>query len=170
MPISFSQEIKDKIVQIRKHYPVTQAACMPVLHLVQKEYGALSDEVISAVANELNLPEAHVHGVVTFYTMYHKKPLGKNILMMCTNVSCLLRGGKKTLAVLEEKLGISAGQTTADEEFTLIEEECLAACASAPAMICGEKYFLNFTEDKVDEVLAECRKNSPAKEKNIKRE
>jgi NADH:ubiquinone oxidoreductase subunit E len=110
------------------------------------------------VATQLGLPKAHVFGVATFYTMYHRKPVGKHELMMCTNVSCMLRGGYETLARLEQKLGIKAGQTTADGEFTLIEEECLAACADAPAMICGERYYLRLTPDKVEEALAECRK------------
>jgi NADH:ubiquinone oxidoreductase subunit E len=70
----------------------------------------------------------------------------------------MLRGGYDTLAKLQERLGVQPGQTTADGEFTLIEEECLAACADAPAMICGERYFLNLTPDKVDAALAECRK------------
>mgnify|MGYP001005692072 FL=1 len=78
--------------------------------------------------------------------------------MMCTNVSCMLRGGYETLHKLEQQLGIKAGETTKDGEFTLIEEECLAACADAPAMICGERYFLRLTPDKVDDALAECKK------------
>ena len=79
--------------------------------------------------------------------------------MMCTNVSCMLTGAYETLRKLEQRLGIKAGQTSADGEFTLIEEECLAACADGPmAMICGDRYFLRLTADKVDATLAECHK------------
>lgn len=158
MAIEFSPQAAQRIRDICQRYPNTQAACLPVLHLAQDEFGHLSDDVLAAVATQLKLPKAHVFGVATFYTMYHRKPVGKHVLMMCTNVSCMLRGGYETLRKLEERLGIKSGQTTADGEFTLIEEECLAACADAPAMICGERYFLNLGPSKVDEALAECRK------------
>ena len=84
----------------------------------------------------LGLTAAHVWGVVTFYTMYHRHPTGKHILMMCTNVSCMLRGGYDVLHALEKKLGCKAGENSADGEFTLVEEECLAACARGPATGC----------------------------------
>ncbi|MFO0574542.1 MAG: NADH-quinone oxidoreductase subunit NuoE [Polyangia bacterium] len=158
MALQFSPQAEQKIVEICRRYPNTQAACLPVLHLAQDEFGFLSKEAMDLVASRLSLPAAHVYGVATFYTMYHREPTGKHVLMMCTNVSCMLRGGYDTLHKLEQKLGIKAGQTTADGEFTLVEEECLAACADAPAMICGQKYFLNLTPDKVEQALAECRK------------
>lgn len=158
MALEFSPQAEQKIADICRHYPNTQAACLPVLHLAQDEFGYISPEVMDLVAGRLNLPTSHVYGVATFYTMYHHEPCGKRVLMMCTNVSCMLTGGYETLRKLEERLGIKAGQTTADGEFTLIEEECLAACADAPAMICGERYFLRLTADKVDGALAECRK------------
>lgn len=158
MALEFSPPAEQKISDICRRYPNTQAACLPVLHVAQDEFGHLSDEVLELVAKRLQLARSHVFGVATFYTMYHREPVGKHVLMMCTNVSCMLRGGYKTLHKLEEKLGIKAGQTTPDGEFTLIEEECLAACADAPAMICGERYFLNLTPDKVDAALAECKK------------
>ncbi len=158
MAIEFTPQAAQRIRDICRRYPNTQAACLPVLHLAQDEFGHLSDEVLEAVATALSLPKAHVFGVATFYTMYHRQPVGKHVLMMCTNVSCMLRGGYETLHKLEERLGVKAGGTTADHEFTLVEEECLAACADAPAMICGERYFLNLTPDKVDAALAECKK------------
>ncbi len=158
MAQEFSPQAEQKIADICRHYPNTQAACLPVLHLAQDEFGAISDEVIELVAKRLKLPSAHVYGVATFYTMYHREECGKRVLMMCTNVSCMLTGGYDTLHKLEERLGVKAGGTTADREFTLIEEECLAACADGPAMICGDRYFLRLTPDKVDAALAECKK------------
>jgi NADH-quinone oxidoreductase E subunit len=158
MALEFSPQAEQKIADICRHYPNTQAACLPVLHLAQDEFGYISPEVMDLVAGRLKLPTAHVYGVATFYTMYHHEPGGKRVLMMCTNVSCMLTGGYATLSKLEERLGIKAGQTTADGEFTLIEEECLAACADGPAMICGERYFLRLTPDKVDAAIAEARK------------
>ena len=101
---------------------------------------------------------AHVFGVITFYTMFHREKHGRNELMVCTNVSCMLRGGYDMLHYIEKKLGIKAGETTPDGAFTLVEEECLAACANAPMMICGNQYFLDLTEKKVDTILDDLRK------------
>jgi NADH-quinone oxidoreductase E subunit len=159
MPVQFSANTQKKLDAVVSRYPTRQAACLPALHLAQAEFGSLTDEVQQAVADYLGLAVAHVYGVVTFYTMFHQKPLGKNILMVCTNVSCMLRGGYDILAHLEQKLGIKAGQTTPDGTFTLVEEECLAACANAPMMICGPAYYLDLTPDKVDRALAELAQN-----------
>jgi NADH-quinone oxidoreductase E subunit len=161
MALSFSPEAQQRIAQIRSRYPDPQAACLPVLHLAQDELGYISDEAIDLVAAALGLSPAHVWGVATFYTMYHRHPMGKHTLMMCTNVSCMLRGGYDVLHALEAKLGIKAGQNSPDGEFTLIEEECLAACADAPCMIAGEKYFLNLTPEKAIAALDEIKKQPP---------
>jgi NADH-quinone oxidoreductase E subunit len=161
MPLSFPPEAQQKIAAIRARYPDAQAACLPVLHLAQDEFGHLSDEAIDAVASALQLTSAHVWGVVTFYTMYHRHPTGRHILMMCTNVSCMLRGGYDVLHALESKLGIKAGENSADGEFTLVEEECLAACADAPCLIAGEKYFLNLTPESAVAALDEIKKMPP---------
>jgi NADH-quinone oxidoreductase E subunit len=161
MPISFSAEAKQKIGALRSRYPNAQAACLPVLHLAQEEFGYISDEAIDLVAQALGLPAAHVWGVVTFYTMYHRHPVGRHVLMVCTNVSCMLRGGYEVLSALEEELGCKAGGTSSDGEFTLIEEECLAACADAPAMIAGEKYFLRLTPETARRALAEVKQLPP---------
>lgn len=161
MKPSFSPQQQQHIAEIRKRYPTAQAACMPVLHVAQETFGYLSDEVLTLVAETLGISHAHVYGVATFYTMYHKKPVGKHVLMLCTNVSCMLRGAKDTLQAFETHLGIQAGETTADGEFTLIEEECLAACANAPALVCGDTYFLDIVPEQVPSILSQC-KNSPS--------
>lgn len=160
MALSFSPQAVQHIAALRTRYPTTQAICMPVLHLAQETFGHLSDEVLTLVANTLALPPAHVYGVATFYTMYHREPVGKHVLMMCTNVSCMLKGGMQTLQAFEQTLGIRAGETTADGAFTLIEEECLAACADAPALVVGERYFLRATPDQVPAILQQCRQSA----------
>ncbi len=157
MPVTFSAATLKKLDAVLTLYPTKQAACLPALHLAQSEFGSLSQEVQQAVADYLGLPIAHIYGVVTFYTMFHPRPPGKNVLMVCTNVSCMLRGGYDILAHLERVLGIKAGETTPDGMFTLVEEECLAACANAPMMICGPKYYLDLTPEKVDRALDELR-------------
>lgn len=159
MPVQFSETAKKKLDAIIARYPTRMAATLPALHLAQAELGALTPEVQQAVADYLKLPIAHVYGVVTFYTMFHQKPVGKNVLMVCTNVSCMLRGGYDILEHIERKLGIKAGETTSDGMFTVVEEECLAACANAPMMICGTEYYLDLTPAKVDRALEELRKS-----------
>lgn len=159
--VEFSAEAKRKLDAIVSRYPPQHgmAACLPALHLAQAEFGHLSQPVVGAVAAYLKLPVAHVFGVVTFYTMFHRKPVGKNVLLVCTNVSCMLRGGYDVLAKIEQTLGIKKGETTADGMFTIVEEECLAACANAPMMICGTKYFLDLTPDQIATILDELRKH-----------
>jgi NADH-quinone oxidoreductase E subunit len=157
MALSFSDNAKRRVAAIVARYPNTQAACLPVLHVAQEEFGYCSDEVVDLVAATLDLPPAHVYGVVTFYTMYHRHHPGTHELMVCTNISCMLRGGYKILQHIEQRLGVKAGETTPDGAFTIKEEECLAACANAPMMICGDDYFLDLDEAKVDQILAELR-------------
>jgi NADH-quinone oxidoreductase E subunit len=158
MALEFSAYTKQQIERLRSRYPTKQAALLPVLHLAQDELGYLPDEAIELVAATLGLSPAHVYGVVTFYTMFHREPRGTNQLMVCTNVSCMLRGGYEILQHIEKRLGIKKGETTADGAFTLIEEECLAACANAPMMICGPEYYLDLTSEKVDKILDDLRK------------
>src|SRR4051794_33813002 len=97
MSLAFSPEAHKEVEAIRGRYPTAQAACLPVLHLAQDEFGHISDEAIDLVATTLGLTSAHVWGVVTFYTMYHRHPTGNHVLMVCTNVACMLRGGYEVL-------------------------------------------------------------------------
>ncbi len=161
MPLAFSPEAQKKIAELRSRYPTAQAACLPVLHVAQDQFGYISDEAIDLVAKTLELPAAHVWGVVTFYTMYHREPVGKHVLMVCTNVACMLKGGYEVLGALEKKLGCKAGHTSLDGEFTIVEEECLAACADAPMMISGQKYFLRLTPDTAVQALDEIKQLPP---------
>jgi NADH-quinone oxidoreductase E subunit len=157
MPPEFSAQSKQRIERAVAQYPHRQAALLPVLHIAQEQFGHLPDEVLELVSRTLDLAPAHVHGVISFYTMFHTEKRGRE-LMVCTNISCMLRGAYDILHYLEKKLGIKPGETTADGEFTLIEEECLAACANAPMMICGNEYFLDLTEQKVDAVIEDLRR------------
>jgi NADH-quinone oxidoreductase E subunit len=158
MALEFSVQAKQQIDRLLTRYPTKQAALLPVLHVAQDEFGYLPDEALDLVARTLELPPSHVYGVITFYTMFHRARTGTNHLMVCTNVSCQLKGGYDILEHIEKKLNIKTGETTADGAFTLIEEECLAACANAPMMICGTDYFLDLTPAKVDVILDDLRK------------
>ena len=161
MSIAFSATAHRKIEDLVKRYPDTLAACIPTLHLAQDEFNHLSDEVIRLVADTLKLPEAHVLGVATFYTMFHRHPVGKKYLMVCTNVSCMLKGAYDVMAHVERRLGIKAGETSR-EGITLVEEECLAACADAPMAICEKKYFLRLDDKTVDAMLDEIIRDAAA--------
>src|SRR5438105_10880460 len=125
-----SPEIKHKSPAQYERYPSKKPVVFYAFHLAQRDHGHLSDDALKLVAATLDLPYAHVYGVATFYTMFRREPGGKNTIRMCTNISCMLRGGYDVLAAFEQKLGLEKGQSNAD--FTLVEEECIAACANAP--------------------------------------
>jgi NADH-quinone oxidoreductase subunit E len=136
-----------------------RSAVIAALHAAQHENGGyLTPELMIAVADYLKLPQIQVFEVASFYSMFETKPVGRHSISVCTNISCMLRGGYEILHHIEQKLGIKPGQTTPDGAFTLVEEECLAACANAPMMICGQDYFLDLTPQKVDTILDDLRR------------
>ena len=154
--LEFSPESRRKLDALTRRYPSKQPVVLAALHVAQKEFGDLRDEVLQLVARFLDLPYAHVYGVATFYTMFRRKPGGKNTLRVCTNISCMLRGGYDVLAGLEKRLGLKKGESNAD--FTLVEEECIAACANAPAIVCGTRYFLDVKVEELDGIIEDLRK------------
>ncbi|MEX2116498.1 MAG: NADH-quinone oxidoreductase subunit NuoE [Bacteroidota bacterium] len=148
-----SPENLQRIEILRKSYPHAQAMVLPVLWIAQEQYGYISQETMKEVATLLNLPFGHILGVVTFYTMYHTKPVGKNHIEVCTNVSCMIRGSEKIIRHLEGKLGITVGETSNDGAWTLSEVECMGACAGAPMCAVGEEYYENMTPESVDRMI-----------------
>jgi NADH-quinone oxidoreductase subunit E len=132
-----------------------QSAVLAALREVQHENGGhLTTEMIEAVADYLGLAPIAVYEVATFYSMYELKPVGRHSISVCTNISCMLRGGDAILAHIEKRLGIRLGESTADGKFYLKrEEECLAACCGAPMMQVDHVYHENLTPEKVDEIL-----------------
>lgn len=160
MSLEFSADARNKIAALCERYAVAktkQPVVMAALHLAQKEFGHLSDDALRLVATTLDLPYAHVYGVATFYTMYRREPGGAQTIRMCTNISCMLRNGYEVLAAFEQKLGIKKGEST--KEFSLVEEECIAACANAPCAIVGTEYFLDITPDKVGGIIEQIKKH-----------
>jgi NADH-quinone oxidoreductase E subunit len=155
MSLEFSADAKKKIAAACERYPTKQPVVMAALHLAQKEHGHLSDDALRLVARTLDLPYAHVYGVATFYTMYRLEPGGRQTIRMCTNISCMLRDGYDVLAAFEARLGLRPGESNAD--FTLIEEECIAACANAPCAVVGTEYFLDIKPEQVDGIIARLR-------------
>jgi NADH-quinone oxidoreductase E subunit len=159
MSLEFSVDAQKKIAALCERYPSKQPVVLAALHLAQKEVGHLSDDALKLVARTLDLPYAHVYGVATFYTMFRREPGGTNTIRMCTNISCMLRGGYEVLEAFEKRLGVKKGGTTPDKKFTLVEEECIAACANAPCAVVGTKYYLDLTPGDVDKVVAELNAN-----------
>ncbi len=151
--MEFTEANKIEISEILKRYPTKQAALLPVLWIVQNEFGWISPGAMELVAKTLDVSPAHVYGVVTFYTMYHQKKPGKYHLQVCQTLSCAMMGGEKILNCLRKSLGIEVGETTPDGKFTLTTVECLASCGTAPAMMMNEKYYENLTPEKIDEIL-----------------
>lgn len=154
----FTEEMMKEAENIIAQYPQRKAAIMPLLWLVQEKLGYIPKEAINEVAELTGTTPTHVEAVVKFYEMFHEHPVGKYQLMLCTNVSCLLRGADKTLQKLKEVLGIEVGETTPDGLFTLEEVECLAACDKAPVLLVNAvELFENVTPDKVEQIVAELR-------------
>jgi NADH-quinone oxidoreductase subunit E len=137
-------------------YPAEQAqsAVMACLSIVQQEFGHVSAESEREIAAYLGMAPMAVHEVTTFYNMYNQQPVGKYKLNVCTNLPCQLRDGAKALKHLEQKLGIGAGQTTADGLFTLQQCECLGACADSPVMLVNDRTMCSFmSNDKLDQLI-----------------
>jgi NADH-quinone oxidoreductase subunit E len=132
-----------------------RSAVIGALHAAQHESGGfLTTDLMTAVAEYLQLPPIQVFEVASFYSMFETKPVGRHSVSVCTNISCMLRGGEDILAHVEKRLGCKAGQSTADGKFYLkVEEECLAACCGAPMMMVDHVYHENLTPKKVDDIL-----------------
>ncbi len=153
MSFKFTQENLDRIEQETKKYPVRKPAVMAVLYIAQEQNGFISNEVIKEVAEVLGITPEEVLGVVTFYTMYHQKPMGKYHIQVCTNVSCMLVGGYGIWNQLKDKFGIGHLGVTADQKFSLEEVECMGSCGTAPMIAVNEDYYENLSKDKVEKIL-----------------
>ncbi len=153
MALQFSKEARGEFEDILGRYPDKRAAILPALYIAQREFGYVSLEAMEYVASLTEASPAYVYGVATFYTMYNKKEVGKYLVQVCMNISCALMGAEQVMEYIEKKLGIKAGETTADKKFTLMKVECLGACGNAPMMQINEDYHENLTPEKVDEIL-----------------
>ena len=131
-----------------------QSAVMSALRIVQDQNrGYLTEDLMDAVAEYLDMRPIAVYEVATFYSMYELEPVGKHKICICTNISCMLCGSDSVVGHISKKLGISFGETTLDGRFTLKEVECLGACVNAPVIQIGDKYYENLTPEKIDQVL-----------------
>ena len=142
-----------RLDELRGRYQQAQALVLPALWMWQEEHGWISEEGMAYVAGLLQIPVHHVYGVVSFYTMFNRAPVGRHKIEVCTNVSCMLRNSDRILKHIESRLNIKVGQTTPDNRFTLVEAECLGSCGTAPVAQIGDEYHENLDEAKIDRIL-----------------
>lgn len=154
---SLSNNLRKEIDHWIAKYPADQkqSAVISALTIVQQDNGGwLSTDLMDVVADYLDMPKIAVYEVASFYSMLETDPVGRNMVAICTNISCMLRGASTVVEHIESKLDIKLGETTADGRITLkMEEECLAACVGAPMMTVNGHYHENLTPEKIDEIL-----------------
>lgn len=149
-----SQKFYDEMKKLEPRYPNKVALLLPALHQAQEESGWLPPEVLEEIGAYIGIHPAQVREVASFYTMYNLKPVGKYHLKVCTNVACCLRGADEIVEHLEKKWNIACGETTSDRKFTLMEEECLGACGTAPAMMLNDDYHENLDIPAIEKIIA----------------
>ena len=152
-----SQALKAKFDKVIARYPVKRSAIVPLLLFAQDEIGYVSDEAIEEIARRVEVRPIEVIEDVGYYSMLHRQPIGKYNFQVCTNISCLLRGGEAILEHCSKKLGIGHKQSTPDGRFSLEEVECIGACCGAPAMQVNYDFYENLTAEKVDALVAALR-------------
>jgi len=151
--VEFSPEQLTEVRRLQGLYPDKRGALLPVLQMAQDTFGYISLEAEAYVAGLFGLSPAHVHEVVTFYTLYFREPKGRHVVAVCHNLSCHLAGAQEILRYLEARLGVQRGETTEDGRVTLQAVECLCACEAAPMAQVNDRYELNLTPEKVDRIL-----------------
>ena len=135
-------------------YKGKEGSLIQVLHVAQEIYGYLPLELQEFIAKKMNIPLSEVSGVVSFYSFFSTEPKGKHTIRVCLGTACYVRGGKRVLEHLQQKLGVNLGQTTSDGRFTLEVARCIGACGLAPAMMIDEKVYKQVNVNKLDKVLA----------------
>lgn len=151
---AFPPEARERLAELKKRYPQENAALIPALHIAQELWGGwLPEEAVLAVANEMGLPAAEVWGVVSFYDLFHDRPVGRHRIRVCTNLPCQLRGADEILEVLREELGVDEGEVTPDGRCSYVHFECLGSCDTAPMMMLDDRYEENLTPERVREIL-----------------
>ncbi|MCI0434705.1 MAG: NAD(P)H-dependent oxidoreductase subunit E [Gemmatimonadetes bacterium] len=156
----FEGPYRQRLEKILTRYPDRQGALLPVLNLAQEVRGHIGPDAMARVAEVLDLPPAYVRGVVTFYTMYNKRPVGRYLIQVCTNVACNLCGADDVCTAFVDQLGVETGEVTGDGLFTVIEAECLGACGFPTAVQINDRYFENVSAEAVPAILDRLRQES----------
>jgi NADH-quinone oxidoreductase subunit E len=152
----FSAAARAQLQELFKRYPTREAALIPALHIAQREWGGwLPDAAIAAVARELELPQARVYGVVTFYDLLHQHQVGRHRIRVCTNLPCMLRGSDEIMETLRQELGVGENEVTADGRCSYVHFECLGSCDTAPMMMIDDTYHENLTPGRARRIVQE---------------
>jgi NADH-quinone oxidoreductase subunit E len=146
------EEVKEIQKEISQ-YPYPAVACIDALKIVQRHKGWISDESVKDIAAMLNMSNEEVDGIATFYSRIYRKPVGRNIILLCDSVSCMVMGYESLYRHISEKLGIKFGETSADNRFTLLPNSCLGDCDKAPAMMVNNDHYNKLTIGKIEEIL-----------------
>jgi NADH-quinone oxidoreductase subunit E len=152
-----SDKEKEEINKEMQLYPYAAAACIDALKIVQRHRGWISDEAVSDIASELELSVDEVDSVATFYTRIYRKPVGRNIILVCEGISCMIMGYESLYERISKELNIKFGDTTADGIFTLLPVSCLGDCDHAPVMMINDDHYNNIELDKITEILGKYR-------------
>jgi NADH-quinone oxidoreductase subunit E len=156
----FSPELAARFDKLVTLYPARRSALIPMLLYAQDEIGAVTDEAIAEIAERIGITELDVRNVISYYSLLHTRPHGKFHVQVCTNISCMLRGGNEMLEHCKKHLGIENKQTTPDGLFSLEEVECIGACCWAPAVQVNYDFHDNLTPEKMDAVLESYRQKA----------
>ena len=148
-----SAEMVDRARETIALYPHPRSALIPLLHLAQEQDGHLTEEAMTHIGELLDLTPAEVYGTATFYDMLFTEPVGRHLIAICTNIACLLNGGYELLEHAEQRLGVKAGTTTPDGQFTIEEVECIALCGQAPCLAVNWRFFGNVTDESFDRLV-----------------
>jgi len=142
-----------EIQEIYRHFPQRSAACIEGLKVIQKHRRWVSDELVKELADLLEMSPAAIDSVATYYSLIFRRPVGRNVILLCNSISCWIMGHDKMAACVKNKLAIDYGETTPDDRFTLLTIPCLGTCDHAPAMIINEDLHQNLTTDNLDMIL-----------------
>src|ERR1700747_3545803 len=153
--MEFSSQLAARFDTLQNRYPQKRSALVPMLLYAQDEYGNISDEMIAEIARRLDLRTVQVEETLEYYSMLHRKPMGKHHVQICTNVACMLRGGNELLDQAKKRLEIGNKEVTTDGVFSLEEVECIGACTGAPAMQVNYDFYENLTPMKFDRIIEE---------------
>src|SRR5215469_9903203 len=156
--MELSPKLAAKFEQLQNRYPVKRSALIPMMMYAQDEYGAVTDEIIEEIARRLDLRTVQVEETLQYYSMLHRKPIGKHHVQVCTNVACMLRGGNELLEHAKKRLEIGHKETTQDGMFSLEEVECIGACTGAPAIQVNYDFYENVTPRNLDRIIEDLDK------------
>jgi len=161
-PLFESGEGRARLEKVLSRYPEPRPALLPLLNYAQERNGWVSPAAMREIADVLDLTPAYIHSVATFYTMYNRRPVGRYLIQVCTNISCHLCGGEEVFERFLEEAGVRPGETSEDGMFTVMEVECLGACGFATVVQVNEEYVENVSPERVPEILEQLRAEAPS--------